>query len=73
MEPVGFVGLGNLGAKLAASLLRAGYPLSVHDLDRSAASSLLDAGAAWAETPRARASLPSGSIRLIAAAVFCGR
>ena len=56
MEPVGFVGLGNLGAKLAASLLRAGYPLSVHDLDRSAASSLLDAGAAWAETPRALAA-----------------
>jgi 3-hydroxyisobutyrate dehydrogenase len=56
VEQVGFVGLGNLGGKLAASLLRAGYPLGVHDLDRSAASSLLDAGAVWAETPGALAA-----------------
>ena len=56
MERVGFVGLGNLGGKLAASLLRAGYPLTLHDLDRTRARPLLEAGASWAETPRAAAS-----------------
>ena len=34
---LGFVGLGNLGRHLAASLLRAGYPLTVHDRDEAAA------------------------------------
>ena len=29
-ERLGFVGLGNLGRHLAASLLRAGFPLTVH-------------------------------------------
>jgi 3-hydroxyisobutyrate dehydrogenase len=55
-EPVGFIGLGNLGRHLAASLLRAGYPLTVHDLDRSAAAPLLGAGATWAGSPRATAA-----------------
>jgi 3-hydroxyisobutyrate dehydrogenase len=49
---LGFVGLGNLGAPLAGSLLRAGFPLTVHDLDRARAEQLLDAGAGWAESPR---------------------
>jgi 3-hydroxyisobutyrate dehydrogenase len=54
-EPVGFIGLGNLGAHLAASLLRAGHPLTVHDLDRGAAVRLLEAGASWAGSPQAAA------------------
>ena len=49
---LGFVGLGNLGRHLAASLLRAGFALTVHDLDESAARPLLDAGAEWARSPR---------------------
>jgi 3-hydroxyisobutyrate dehydrogenase len=48
---VGFVGLGHLGAHLAASLLRAGHQLTVTDLDRGAAASLLAVGAAWADDP----------------------
>ncbi|MXV91298.1 MAG: NAD(P)-dependent oxidoreductase [Acidimicrobiia bacterium] len=56
MSPrVGFIGLGNVGGKLAGSLLRNGVDLIVHDLDRSAARSLVDAGAAWADNPRAMA------------------
>ncbi len=46
----GFIGLGNLGAHLANNLLKAGFGVWVHDLDRSAAESLEDAGAIWAET-----------------------
>jgi 3-hydroxyisobutyrate dehydrogenase len=52
---VGFVGLGNLGRALAASLMRAGYPLTVCDLDASAVASLVAAGASPAATPRAAA------------------
>ena len=50
---VGFIGLGNVGAKLAGSLLRNGADLTVRDLDRSAAQPLIDAGAKWGESPAA--------------------
>jgi 3-hydroxyisobutyrate dehydrogenase len=53
---LGFVGLGNLGRHLAASLLRAGFPLTVHDRDEAAARPLLEAGAAWAASPAEVAS-----------------
>jgi 3-hydroxyisobutyrate dehydrogenase len=48
---VGFVGLGNIGAKLAASLLRNGYDVAVLDLEPAAAAPLLDAGATWRSSP----------------------
>ncbi len=48
----GFVGLGNLGFHLAASLRRAGFALTVTDLNRAAAEPLLAAGAKWAANPR---------------------
>lgn len=47
----GFIGLGNLGGHLAASLLRAGLPLTVTDLDAANAQRLLASGAAWADSP----------------------
>ncbi len=53
---VGFVGLGNLGRQLAASLLRAGFPLCVHDLDTAAVAGLVAAGASPAASPRAVAA-----------------
>jgi 3-hydroxyisobutyrate dehydrogenase len=53
---LGFVGLGNLGRHLAASLLRGGFPLTVHDRDEHAAQDLVAAGAAWAASPRAVAA-----------------
>jgi 3-hydroxyisobutyrate dehydrogenase len=52
----GFVGLGNLGANLAASLLRNGFGLTVHDSDRSRAQRLIREGGTWAESPAAFAS-----------------
>ncbi|MGE0007901.1 MAG: NAD(P)-dependent oxidoreductase [Parvibaculaceae bacterium] len=47
----GFIGLGNLGGHLAASLLGAGFTLTVHDKDRAAADRLMALGAAWADAP----------------------
>jgi 3-hydroxyisobutyrate dehydrogenase len=48
---LGYVGLGNLGAHLAASLVRAGHQVTVTDLDRTRAEALLAAGATWADDP----------------------
>src|SRR5215472_7503404 len=53
---VGFIGLGIMGGRMAANLQKAGYQLVVHDLQRQAASHHLNAGAAWADSPRALAS-----------------
>ncbi|MCA0434156.1 MAG: NAD(P)-dependent oxidoreductase [Proteobacteria bacterium] len=47
----GYIGLGNLGGHLAASLQRRGFPLVVHDIDKSLADRHLAAGAAWAASP----------------------
>ena len=52
----GVIGLGNLGGKLAGSLLRNGFDLAVHDLDRTAATALCDRGARWPGSPQALAS-----------------
>ena len=48
---LGFIGIGNLGMHLAASLLRAGYALTIFDLNKAAAKTLLAAGARWADSP----------------------
>ena len=49
---IGFIGLGNVGGKLAGSLLRYGYDLTIRDLDHSVGQPFLDAGASWADSPR---------------------
>lgn len=46
----GFIGLGNLGGHLAASLLRAGFGLVVHDRAPATAEKLIQAGATWADS-----------------------
>ena len=53
---VGFIGLGNMGNPMAASLLRARHDLRVHDLCEDKAANLLDAGASWASSPRETAA-----------------
>ncbi len=47
---VGFIGLGNVGAKLAGSLLRNDFDLTVRDIDRDAAKTLVSGGAVWADS-----------------------
>lgn len=49
----GFIGLGNVGAKLAGSLLRNGVDLAVHDLDPQAVAVLVAAGARDGGSPAA--------------------
>ena len=52
---VGFIGLGNVGGKLAGSLIRNGCSLTVRDLDRTQAEALLQMGASWGEDGRTMA------------------
>jgi len=47
----GYIGLGNLGGHLAASLLREGFAVTVHDRDKALADRHLKAGANWADSP----------------------
>jgi len=54
---VGFIGLGNVGGKLAGSLLRNGMELTVRDLDQSLAQPFIDQGASWADTPAEMAAV----------------
>jgi 3-hydroxyisobutyrate dehydrogenase len=48
----GFIGLGHLGGHLAASLLKAGFQVIVHDRQKGLADRLLALGAQWADCPR---------------------
>jgi 3-hydroxyisobutyrate dehydrogenase len=47
---LGFIGLGNLGGHLAASLLRHGFTVTVHDRDAALAARLVALGATWADS-----------------------
>jgi 3-hydroxyisobutyrate dehydrogenase len=53
---VGFIGLGTMGGSMALNIRKAGYELTVYDLRREAAKPHLEAGAKWAERPRAVAT-----------------
>jgi 3-hydroxyisobutyrate dehydrogenase len=48
---VGFIGLGNVGGKLSASLLRNGIDLTVHDLDENLVQDFVVQGAKRADKP----------------------
>jgi 3-hydroxyisobutyrate dehydrogenase len=49
---VGFIGLGNVGGKLAGSLLRNGHDLTVRDLDAGLVGQFTARGAKAAQSPR---------------------
>ncbi|HMT94488.1 NAD(P)-dependent oxidoreductase [uncultured Thiothrix sp.] len=47
----GYIGLGNLGGRLAASLVQAGFDLTVYDKNAALAERHLALGAKWADSP----------------------
>lgn len=53
---VAFIGLGTMGGSMALNAIKGGHELIVHDLRRDAARPHLDAGAQWADEPRAAAA-----------------
>jgi len=52
MKRVGFVGLGTMGKPMATNLMRGGYPLIVHDINRGSVKELVAAGAQEAFSPK---------------------
>ena len=53
---IGFIGLGTMGRHMASNLIKAGHALVVNDMRRDAARAHVEAGATWADTPRAVAT-----------------
>ena len=49
---VGFIGLGTMGSSMAYNAMQGGHELVVHDINQTAATPHLEAGATWADTPR---------------------
>ena len=49
---IGFIGLGNVGGKLAGSLLRNKFDLMVRDLDKNLTKNFINLGAKVASTPK---------------------
>lgn len=45
MQKIGFIGLGNIGSRFTESLLKAGYPLMVYDLDSNKVEESVQRGA----------------------------
>lgn len=50
-KKIGFIGLGQMGKWMALNLVKAGFDLTVHDLDAAAVKMLTAAGAAGAVSP----------------------
>lgn len=71
MMTVGFIGLGNVGSKLAGSLLRNGVPLIVRDLDETLARPFLDSGAQWADSPAAMTRIADVIITCLPSPTVC--
>ena len=49
---LGYIGTGVMGNPMAKALIEAGHSVTVHDLNREAATNLCEMGANWADDPR---------------------
>ena len=49
---IGFIGLGNVGSKIAKNLINNGFKLTVLDLNETLSTSFEDIGAKWASSPK---------------------
>ncbi|UCH63407.1 MAG: 2-hydroxy-3-oxopropionate reductase [Fidelibacterota bacterium] len=52
MDKIGFIGLGVMGRPMARNLIKAGYSMVVHDINREAVDELADEGAAPVSSAR---------------------
>src|SRR5262249_4895291 len=64
-QTVGFIGLGIMGRPMARNLIKAGYPLVVHNRSRAAVDELVGAGANGAASPRDVARQCDGLITML--------
>jgi 3-hydroxyisobutyrate dehydrogenase-like beta-hydroxyacid dehydrogenase len=63
---VGFIGLGHMGLPMAENVLKAGFPLWVHNRTKEKAAPLFDKGGQWAATPAELAGLCDVVITMVA-------
>ena len=47
---VGFIGLGNVGSKIASNIIKGNFQLFVNDLDKNKSKNLIEEGAKWCTT-----------------------
>src|ERR1700742_1943824 len=52
-QVVGFIGLGNIGGAIAATIVNAGFVLHVHDINQEAVAKLVALGATAQPSPKA--------------------
>lgn len=76
-EPIGFIGLGNMGGPMAKNLLDAGHKVLVHDVFPEAVVDLRELGAGTANTPSEVASKTSTIVTMLPSSpnveeVYCG-
>ncbi len=71
IRTVGFIGLGNVGGKLAGSVLRNGFELVIHDRDPEAGRALEAAGAQRVESGRAVAEQSDLVITCLPSPAIC--
>lgn len=50
MEPIGFIGLGNMGSKMVERLLKAGHPVVGYNRTKEKALPLINLGMQWADS-----------------------
>lgn len=62
---IGWIGTGVMGASMCGHLLQAGYRITLHTRTKAKAQSLLERGAAWAETSRAVAAVSDVIITMV--------
>lgn len=66
MERIGLIGLGLMGNPMTLRLLGGGYPVTVWNRSAEKARGLLEAGAAWADSPREVAAASDVVITMVA-------
>ncbi|XP_010529357.1 PREDICTED: probable 3-hydroxyisobutyrate dehydrogenase, mitochondrial isoform X2 [Tarenaya hassleriana] len=50
-QNVGFIGLGNMGSRMANNLIKAGYKVTIHDINRDALKVFSEMGVSTKQTP----------------------
>lgn len=50
-DRIGFIGTGIMGKPMAFNLLKAGYPVTIHNRTKTKAQPLISEGAIWADSP----------------------
>lgn len=70
-DAIGFIGLGALGAPMAANLITAGFPLTLHNRSRQREAVVLQAAASNSESPANAVSADSPATVARASSILC--